>query len=176
MESSTTTSSMASSPTGSVSYIPSINPLFSVPQHLLAGVGGLQPGFSMPVIVPVNSSSGYSESLLTSPQQSLSPRPPSQEMLEVGSNGYQTAPSPSVSPSPQSLKRSAASPDNIIRNNLRVVIPGQSAPAPRHHDTDNGLAPITYDNSNHGHFHSADFGDIPLQHWNQTTLQQSNHK
>ena len=140
------------------------------------GGGGLQQGFSMPVTVPVNSSSGYSESLLTSPQQSLSPRPPSHEMLEVGSNGYQAAPSPSVSPSPQALKRSAASPDNLGRNNLRVVIPAQSAPSARHHDTDNGLAPITYDNSNHGHFHSADFGDIPLQHWNQTTPHQSNHK
>ena len=38
----------------------------------------------MPVTVPVNSSSSYSESLLTSPQQSLSPRPPSHDMLEVG--------------------------------------------------------------------------------------------
>lgn len=139
-----------------------------------AGGGGLQQGFSMPVTVPVNSSSSYSESLLTSPQQSLSPRPPSHEMLEVGSNGYQTAPSPSVSPSPQSLKRSATSPDTVNRN-LRVVIPQQTAPTPRHQDPDNGMATLTYANSNHGHFQSGDFGDIPLQHWNQTTLQQSNH-
>ena len=137
------------------------------------GGGGLQQGFSMPVTVPVNSSSSYSESLLTSPQQSLSPRPPSHEMLEVASNGYQAAPSPSVSPSPQSLKRSAASPDTMNRN-LRVVIPQQSAP--RHQDTDSGMATLTYANSNHGHFTSGDFGDIPLQHWNQTSLQQSNHK
>ena len=141
------------------------------------GGGALQQGFSMPVTVPVNSSSSYSESLLTSPQQSLSPRPPSHEMLEVGSNGYQAAPSPSVSPSPQSMKRSATSPDNMNRN-LRVVIPQQSAGPPqgRHQDQDTGMASLTYANSNHGHFQSGDFGDIPLQHWNQTTLQQSNHK
>ena len=121
----------------------------------------------MPVTVPVNSSSSYSESLLTSPQQSLSPRPPSHDMLEVGSNGYQPVPSPSVSPSPQALKRSAASPDSLNRN-LRVVIPQQTGPQPP--DT------LTYANSNHGHFQSGDFGDIPLQHWNQSALQQTNHK
>ena len=121
----------------------------------------------MPVTVPVNSSSGYSESLLTSPQQSLSPRPPSHDMLEGGSNGYQPVPSPSVSPSPQSLKRSATSPENMNRN-LRVVIPAQSGPPS--HDT------LHYANSNHGHFQSGDFGDIPLQHWNQTALQQTSHK
>ena len=137
-------------------------------------------GFSMPVTVPVNSSySSDSVSLLTSPQPPqppVSPRPPSHEV--TAHNGYQQAASPApgpASPGPGSLKRCAASPDPqqlgslaMNRNSLRVVIPASAR------DTDLGL---DYGNSNHGHnFQSGEFTELPLQHWNQTHLQQNSHK
>ena len=160
--------------------------------------GGGQ-GFSMPVSVPVNSS--YPESsLLTSPQQSVSPRPPSHDMLEISQSGggggqYPASPlSPgpghaasASSPSPQSLKRCATSPDSgggqqqlsvsqmaANRNNLRVVIPGSGG----REAADPGLgAGLSYGhNHGHGNFQS-DFGEVPLQqHWNQSHLQLNNHK
>ena len=136
----------------------------------------------MPVSVPINSYNN-DNSLLTSPQQSVSPRPPSHDMLDV-QNGYQNVTSPSPgpghsSPSPQSLKRGATSPDGHInlalntRNNLRVVIPAGR-------ESDNSLGGVngglSYGNSNHGqNFQSGDYGDIPLQNWNNTNLQNS-HK
>ena len=149
----------------------------------------------MPVTVPVNNSyNDSSASLLTSPQQSVSPRPPSHEMqLDVGQNGYQNTvpPSPSPgpahsSPSPTPLKRCATSPDHhagppgsqlnlaMNRNNLRVVIPQSGGGR----DSDNGLAGLGYGNSNHGHnFQSGEFGEISnLQQWNQANLTQNNHK
>ena len=155
--------------------------------------GGGQ-GFSMPVTVPVNSS--YTESsLLTSPQQSVSPRPPSHDMLEVSqtqTGGYSASvasPSPgpgqtASSPSPQSLKRGATSPEHgggqhsvamTNRNNLRVVIPqsgGREAA-----DPSLGGGGLNYGDSNHGHGNfQSDFGELPLQHWNQSHLQSNNHK
>ena len=144
--------------------------------------GGLQQsGFSMPVTVPVNSSYNESTSLLTSPQQSLSPRPPSHashashDMLDVH-NGYQSVPSPGhSSPSPQSLKRCAASPDpgqlNLIsRNNLRIAIPGGGR-------EENGGLGLNYAGNNQN-FQTENFaGDVPLQqHWNTNNIQHNNHK
>lgn len=143
--------------------------------------GGLQQsGFSMPVTVPVNSSYNESTSLLTSPQQSLSPRPPSHashashDMLDVH-NGYQSVPSPGhSSPSPQSLKRCAASPDpgqlNLIsRNNLRIAIPGGGR-------EENGGLGLNYAGNNQN-FQTENFaGDVPLQqHWNTNNIQHNNH-
>jgi len=142
------------------------------------GQSGQGQGFSMPVTVPVNSSfSSDSVSLLTSPQPPqppVSPRPPSHEVAPH--NGYQQAASPApgpASPGPGSLKRCAASPDPqqlglaMNRNSLRVVIPASAR------DTDLGL---DYGNSNHGHnFQSGEFMELPLQHWNQTHLQQNSH-
>ena len=151
----------------------------------------------MPVTVPVNNSSynDSSVSLLTSPQQSVSPRPPSHEMqLDVQQNGgyphVPHSPSPGPpghsSPSPTPLKRCATSPDShapppasqlnlaMNRNNLRVVIPQSGG-----RDADNGLGHgLGYGNSNHGHnFQSGEFGEISnLQQWNQSNLPQNNHK
>ena len=142
----------------------------------------------MPVTVPVNSA--YPESsLLTSPQQSVSPRPPSHDMLDV--NGQYPAsvaspvsPGPQVpqsasSPSPQSLKRAATSPDGgqqIRNNSLRVVIPG---PGGREAADNNGLGAASGLSYGHNHGHGSfqsDFGEVPLQHWNQSHLQLNNHK
>lgn len=152
----------------------------------------------MPVSVPVNSS--YTESsLLASPQQSVSPRPPSHDMLEVSQNGAGGGFSASVaspvspgpgqtvsSPSPQSLKRCATSPDGggqlsvtqqmaASRNNLRVVIPGPGG----REASEPGLGAgggLSYGHSHgHGSFQS-DFGEVPLQHWSQSHLQLNNHK
>jgi len=148
------------------------------------GQGGLQQGFSsMPVTVPINSNYNDS-SLLTSPQQSVSPRPPSHDMLDVQQNGYPNVPSPSPghsSPSPQSLKRCAQSPDhlNLNRNHLKVVIP-QSAQS-QGRDLENGLgAGVNYQGSNHGGqgghgFQSGEFGDVNLQHWSHSNVLQNNH-
>ena len=168
---------------------------------LQAGQQGGGGGFSMPVTVPVNSSSYPESSLLTSPQQSVSPRPPSHDMLEVsqsGAGGGQypasaaspLSPAPghaasASSPSPQSLKRCATSPDSgggqqqlsvtqmaANRNNLRVVIPGSGG----REAADSGLGAGLGYGHNHGHGGNfqSDFGEV--QHWNQSHLQLNNHK
>ena len=147
----------------------------------------------MPVTVPVNSA--YAESsLLTSPQQSVSPRPPSHDMLDVNGQYPASVASPvspgpqtqsASSPSPQSLKRAATSPDGgggqmaANRNNsLRVVIPG---PGGREAADNNGLGAASGSGLSYGHNHGhgsfqSDFGEVPLQHWNQSHLQLNNHK
>ena len=87
------------------------------------GGQGLQQGFSMPVTVPVNSSSSSSYQA----EQAHSPRPPSSALLELQ---QATSYPPSVSPQQQppspkrSLANAGASPP---RNSLRVVIPSSSA-------------------------------------------------
>ena len=93
------------------------------PVMCVQGGQGLQQGFSMPVTVPVNSSSSSSYQA----EQAHSPRPPSSSLLELQ---QATSYPPSVSPQQQppspkrSLANAGASPP---RNSLRVVIPSSSA-------------------------------------------------
>jgi len=151
------------------------------------GGQGLQQGFSMPVTVPVNPNTVYTDAGplgLTSgspvPAQggTVSPRPPSSQssgLLEIQQNGYQghnSAPSPSpgthqaTSPSPVSqtlgsmLKRSTGSPDSGMgRTSLRVLIPNSGGQT-RVDDTGavNNIASLNYVSNGH----SFQSGEFPL--------------
>lgn len=145
------------------------------------GSGGLQQGFSMPVTVPVNSGGNnpgpvYSDpDLLNSSPQALSPRPPSQGLLEI-QGGYQS-PHPSSSPSPQAAKRNAPSPDpaQMVRNHLRVILPGQQGRGAEDAVV-NGLQALHY-GSNSQPFQGGDFPDLSLSlpQWSPAGLQQPGH-
>lgn len=140
------------------------------------GGGGLQQGFSMPVTVPVNPSSVYSDpDLLTSSPQAVSPRPPSQGLLDV-QGGYQS-PHQSSSPSPQAGKRAAPSPDPAqVRNNLRVVLPSQQNRGGPEEAVVNGLQALNYGSNSQAPFQGGDFPDLSLslQQWS-PGLQHPNH-
>ena len=86
-----------------------------LPISPLQGGQTLQQGFSMPVSVPVNSSSSSST---YQPDPAHSPRPPSSSLMELQQQG--SYPPSSVSPGSVSSPKRGASPP---RNSLRVLIP-----------------------------------------------------
>jgi len=139
------------------------------------GAQGLQQGFSMPVTVPVNPGTVYSDPdlLSASPGGTVSPRPPSQGLLEV-QGGYQS-PHHSSSPSPQGGKRAAPSPDpaQMSRSNLRVVLPGQQGRPEEAGGA--GLQPLNYGPAQA--FQGGDFPDLSLslQQWSPAAGLHHNH-
>lgn len=141
------------------------------------GVRGVQQGgFSMPVTVPVAGGQYQDNDLLTASPGTVSPRPPSQGLLELQGGGYQS-PHPS-SPSPQGAKRAAPSPDpgQVTRTNLRVVLPGQQGRGAEEAVV-NGLQALSYGSNSQNSFQTGEFQDLnlSLQQWNQGGLQHNNH-
>jgi len=154
------------------------------------GNQGLPQGFTMPVSVPVNAASGYSDSsgalglAAQSPAEShggnASPRPPSVQpggLLDIHQNGYQghSSPSPGTSPSPGlqgvhhlgALKRNTSSPDNqtanlVGRTALRVVIPNSSNQGIQRNEDGTSLNGIPAALNYGSNGHSFQTGDFPL--------------